>query len=91
MLSALYTIIIYPLYQIVELVYRVFNSVFNNTGISIVGVSIVITLLCLPLYNVAEKWQEIERDTQKKMAYRVQRIKLAFKGDERYMMLSVSS
>ncbi len=88
MLSVLYTIIIYPLYQIVELVYRVFNSVFNNTGISIVGVSIVITLLCLPLYNVAEKWQEIERDTQKKMAYRVQRIKLAFKGDERYMMLS---
>ncbi len=88
MLSALYTIIIYPLYQIVEFVYRVFNSVFSNTGISIIGVSIIITLLCLPLYDVAEKWQEIERETQKKMAYRVGRIKKAFKGDERYMMLS---
>ena len=88
MLTALYTVIIYPLYQIVEFVYRVFFAVFTNTGIAIVGVSIVITLLCLPLYDVAEKWQEIERDTQKKMSYRVGRIKKAFKGDERYMMLS---
>lgn len=87
MLSALYTIIIYPLYQIVEFVYRVFNAVFNNTGISIVGVSIVITLLCLPLYDVAEKWQEVERDIQKKMQPRVDRIKKAFTGDERYMMM----
>lgn len=88
MLNVLYTIIIYPLYQIVEFVYRVFKSVFNNPGISIIGVSIVITLLCLPLYDVAEKWQEVERDIQKKMSYRVARIKKTFKGDERYMMLS---
>lgn len=88
MLNALYTIIIYPLYQIVEFVYRVFKSVFDNPGISIIGVSIVITLLCLPLYDVAEKWQEVERDIQKKMSFRVARIKKTFKGDERYMMLS---
>ena len=87
MLSALYTIIIYPLYQIVEFVYRVFNAVFKNTGISILGVSIVITLLCLPLYDVAEKWQEVERDIQKKMAATISRIKKTFKSDEQFMIL----
>lgn len=88
MLDALYTIIIYPIYQIVEFTYMLFKAVFANTGIAIIGVSLAISLLCLPLYAVAEKWQEIERDTQRKMKYRVSRIKKAFKGDEQYMMLS---
>ncbi len=88
MLHALYLIIIYPLYQIVEFSYEVFNSVFGNTGISVIGVSVAITLLCLPLYAVAEKWQQIERDTQAKLKSGIERIKTTFKGDEQYMMLT---
>lgn len=88
MLNALYTIIIYPIYFIVEFAYRVFSEVFNNTGISIVGVSITISLLCLPVYAVAEAWQETEREKQKELSYWVKHIKKAFKGDEQYMMLS---
>jgi hypothetical protein len=51
-------------------------------------VSGVISVLCLPLYLVAEKWQEIERDVQKRFAPKITKIKDAFKGDERYMVLS---
>lgn len=83
-----YTLIIYPLYQIIEVVYRVFFEICKNEGISIIGVSIAVTLLCLPLYAVAENWQQIERNTQKKLAPGIERIKKTFKGDEQYMMLT---
>lgn len=55
---------------------------------AICGVSIVINILALPLYNIADSIQEKERQINKKMEYRVKRIKKAFKGDEQFMMLS---
>src|SRR5574344_144300 len=88
MLSTLYTIIIYPLVQIIELVYGAFDLTFNIPGVSIIGVSIAVTLLCLPLYAVAEHWQQVERDTEKKLKPGIERIKKSFKGDEQYMILS---
>ncbi len=88
MLHALYLVIIYPLYQIVEFSYELFHSVFDNTGISVIGVSVAITLLCLPLYAVAEQWQQLERSIQAKLKPGIDRIKTTFKGDEQYMMLT---
>lgn len=88
MLTALYTIIIYPLELIVEIAYRIFEAVFNNPGATLIGVSVTITLLCLPLYAVAEAWQAVERNLQKSMASGVARIKETFTGDEQYMILA---
>lgn len=65
MFAALYKIIIYPIYQLIELIYYLLNSISNNTVFSILGISVSITLLCLPLYNIAEKWQAEERNIQK--------------------------
>jgi membrane protein insertase Oxa1/YidC/SpoIIIJ len=62
---------------------------FRETGLSIMCVSGVISALCLPLYLKAEAWQTKERDLQRRLKSKVERIKAAFKGDERYMMLSV--
>ncbi|MBR1910887.1 MAG: membrane protein insertase YidC [Treponema sp.] len=86
--TSLYLIIIYPLYQIIEFIYRIFFELCGNEGISIIGVSIGVTILCLPLYAVAENWQQTERNLQKKMKPSVDRIKKTFKGDEQYMILS---
>ncbi len=86
--NILYTIILYPLVQIIEISFKIFDILFNNTGISVLGVSLTVTLLCLPLYIVAEKWQQIERDTQAKLRPGITRIKNTFKGDEQYMILS---
>lgn len=85
-MTFLYTLIIYPLYTIIEIAYTLVNKIAHNEGISVIGVSIAITLLCLPLYAVAEHWQEVERDKQNKMKSGLDRIKKAFSGDERYMM-----
>lgn len=84
----LYTIILKPLVQIMEISFFLFDKLFDNTGIAIFGVSLTVTLLCLPLYVVAEKWQQVERDTQAKLKPGIERIKKAFKGDEQYMILS---
>lgn len=86
--NVLYTIIIYPLVQIIELVFFLFNKLFDSVGIATIGVSLCVTLLCLPLYVVAEGWQDVERKIQSRLAPQIARIKACFKGDEQYMILS---
>ena len=86
--EALYAIILYPIVQVIEVAYKLFSQLFNNTGIAVMGVSFVVTVLCLPLYIVAERWQQLERDTQARLKGGVDRIKAVFKGDEQYMILS---
>lgn len=85
-MTFLYNLIIYPLHTIIEVVFMLVDKITHNEGISIIGVSVAITLLCLPLYAVAEHWQEVEREKQNKMKSGLERIKKAFSGDERYMM-----
>jgi len=86
--NILYTVIIYPIVLIIEFVFVFALEILKETGLAIFCVSGVISVLCLPLYMIAEKWQEIERDIQKTFAPKIIRIKSAFKGDERYMILS---
>ncbi len=86
--NILYTVILYPLVQIIEISFKIFDKLFDNTGIAVLGVSLTVTLLCLPLYIVAEHWQQVERDTQAKLKPGIERIKKTFKGDEQYMILS---
>ena len=86
--AILYDIILLPITQVIEIAYRVFFQLFKNTGVAVIGVSLAVTLLCLPLYMVSEGWEATERKIQEKMRPGIDRIKKAFSGDERYMILS---
>ncbi len=88
MANFFYTLIIYPLTLIIECSYRLVDELFGAAGLAVIGVSLAVSFLCLPLYYVAEKWQQTEREKQKEMAPGIQRIKKAFKGDEQYMILT---
>ncbi len=89
MLDFLYTIFIYPVYMFVEFILFIANNITqDHIGLSIIILSLGINLITLPIYNVAEKWQEIERIIQKRMKPKVKDIKAVFKGDEQYMILS---
>lgn len=88
MLHFLYSVIIQPLYQIVEFFYTLCYGITDNIILSVAGVSLAVSFLSLPLYVVAEGWQETERQAQKKMAEWIKKIKNSFKGDEQYMMLT---
>jgi YidC/Oxa1 family membrane protein insertase len=90
MLSVLYNIIIGPIELILETAYGFLLLVVrNNQGFAVLGISIIVSVLCLPLYAKAESLQEKERLIQKKMAKKVASIRKNFKGDERYMILSM--
>ena len=88
MLDILYTIIIYPIVIILEFAFVFAQKLFKETGLSIVFISLTVSILCLPLYAVAEKWQQIERKITNKLKPKIDKIKKAFKGDEQYMILS---
>jgi len=88
MLNILYAVIIFPIEQIIEVVYTLIYKIFEMPGISIIGVSFAVTFLSLPLYIIAEKWQETERQTINKLKPKADKIRQVFKGDEQYMILS---
>jgi len=88
MINILYTIIIYPITQILEFIFMFAQSLFNETGLSIIFISGAVSILSLPLYMVADKWQEVERNIQKMFAPKIAKIKSVFCSDERYMILS---
>jgi YidC/Oxa1 family membrane protein insertase len=83
-----YTLVVYPLGTIVEVVFMFAQKTFRETGLSIIFVSAAISVLSLPLYNMAEHWQQIERGIQKKLQEKRKKINAVFSGDERYMILS---
>lgn len=84
----LFEMIISPIKLILEIFFDVFYNIFDNSGISILGLSLVVTICCLPLYIIAEKWQEKDLADQKRLKPGIDRIKQTFKGDEQYMILS---
>ena len=90
MSSILYNIIISPIELVVEIIFEIMFRLVGqrqtNQGLAVIGVSITISLLTLPLYRRADAVQQKERDLQKKLAYWTNHIKKTFKGDERFMM-----
>jgi membrane protein insertase Oxa1/YidC/SpoIIIJ len=86
--NILFTIIISPIVQIIEFVYVFFYKVFKNAMFSVFGVSLTVSFLSLPLYIMAERWQNLERDTNRRLKPAVNKIKSVFSGDERFMILS---
>ncbi|MDR2865459.1 MAG: membrane protein insertase YidC [Spirochaetaceae bacterium] len=87
-LNILYNLIIFPIEQIIEVSFMMFNRIFHTGAASLIGVSLAVSICTLPLYFVADAWQKIELAVQKKLKPGIDKINAAFKGDERYMMLS---
>lgn len=87
MLSLLYDIFISPLMVGMNFVLVNAYSVLHSYGLAILVLSLVVNTVLLPLYHMADKWQQEERAKQDKMADKVAEIKQAFQGQERFMML----
>jgi len=87
-LAIIYAIFIEPLELVTELFYTFSFKTFNNIGFSIISLSFFITILTLPLYNMAEYLQNKDRLQRLKLKEGIDRIKTTFIGDERYMILS---
>ncbi len=86
MAEILYTLIILPIESVLSFVYQYFNLIFGAHGLTIIFLSIFVNILTLPLYNMAEEWQNEERNIQSRMRRKLNDIKAVFKGRERYMI-----
>lgn len=83
----MYMIFCKPIEMLIEMIFMIIYRLTHRPEICIIGVSLAVNLLVLPIYNRADAVQEEERKKQKEMSYWVEHIKKAFKGDERMMML----
>ena len=85
--EALYKLIIGPIELLFDCIFSVARQITNSPGLSIVFMSLAINLLVLPLYAKADAIQAEEREISARLKPRIDRIKAAFSGDERFMML----
>ncbi|WP_461246056.1 YidC/Oxa1 family membrane protein insertase [Treponema sp. R6D11] len=86
--NILYTLIIFPIEQLIELCYALIFRLTKSPGLSIIGLSMAVSTIILPIYLMAEEKQKAERERQKQMKGKIDKIKAVFKGDERYMLTS---
>lgn len=84
MLGCLYNIIIEPIEFLFRYIFIAIYRVTDNSVISLVGLSLAVSFITLPLYMLAEKCQNEENAKRKSMEKWVKRIHETFKGDERY-------
>lgn len=85
--SCLYSLILMPLQLLFEVVYDYAYRIVGHPGFAIVGLSLAINFLVLPLYMRADFKQEEQRKTEAKLHDGVEHIRKTFRGDERTMML----
>ncbi|MBQ9708197.1 MAG: YidC/Oxa1 family membrane protein insertase, partial [Firmicutes bacterium] len=86
-LTALYTLIIYPIELLFEIVFSIIFKSSGNAVISIIILSLAFNLVVLPLYRRADSIQEEAREKEIKLAPVIKHIRESFKGDERFMIL----
>ncbi len=85
--SILYLLFISPIEGFFSIIYQIIRLLFLIDGISIILLSVTVNILTLPLYNMAESWQNAERDIQKKMKSKLDDIRAVFFGSERHMII----
>lgn len=85
MLDFLFYLCIEPLESAMRAVLLAAHSVTGSWGASLVLLSLAVNTALIPIYHLAETWQEAERAVQRKMAPKMAEIKAVFTGRERYM------
>ncbi len=86
-MTILYQVLIAPIETVMHLVLSATYAALGSYGVSIFALSLLINLALLPLFQLAEKWQEAERRVQLILQPKLQEFKKAFSGEERYTMI----
>ncbi len=87
MLSMLYFLFIAPLETLMGGILSWSHAVIGSYGWAVVTLSLVVNLVLLPIYAIAEGWQEDERRLKRRMAAKEAEIRSVFKGQERHAMI----
>ena len=85
--NILYRVISGPLELIFDTVYALGFRMTASPGLSIVLLSLMINLMLLPLHRRADRIQREERETAQRLKPGIEKIRRAFRGDERFLIL----
>ncbi|MDL2210385.1 YidC/Oxa1 family membrane protein insertase [Desulfovibrio sp. OttesenSCG-928-O18] len=85
MLDFLFYLCIQPLETAMRAVLFFAHTLTGSWGASLVLMSLAVNVALIPVYHLAETWQEAERAVQRNMAPKLAEIKDVFSGRERYM------
>lgn len=88
MLSLLFDLTIAPIQLWMDSALEYAYKLTASYGWSIVLMSLVVNFIILPIYIQAERWQENERKIKNSISEKEKMIKRAFKGQERFAMIS---
>lgn len=88
MLSLLFDLTIAPIQLWMASALEYAYKLTASYGWSIVLMSLVVNFIILPIYIQAERWQENERQIKNSISEKEKMIKRAFKGQERFAMIS---
>ena len=83
----LYALAIGPIEQVFKIIFSILNKYIRVPGVCILLLSLVFSLIVLPLYMRADKIQEEAKDDEERLGPTIKHIKQYFKGDERFMIL----
>lgn len=83
----LYLTLIAPLEAGMRLALDFGHAWSGSWGLALVFMSLVVNIVLLPFYHLAETWQEAERRVQYGMAPKLAEIRAVYRGQERYAMI----
>lgn len=87
MLEYCYLTFIAPLEAGMRLVLDAGYAWTDSWGLGLILMSLCVNIVLLPLYHLAETWQEAERRVQRSMATKLAEIRAVYRGQERYAMM----
>ena len=83
----LYSLTIEPIELVFKIIFSLLNRYIPVSGVCILLLSLVFSLIVLPLYMRADKIQEEAKEDEERLGPTIKHIKQYFKGDERFMIL----
>ena len=86
-MNFLYQIFIYPIESSMNWLLGAIYAHTESHGFSIILLSLLVNLVLLPLYYIAEQFQIRERKIQSQLQPKLQEFGRAFSGEQRFMMI----
>lgn len=81
-------LIISPFENIIGTIFSWLVNNVHNLGISLILLSIIVNVILLPFYHIAEKIEQKEKAIQDKMRPKIQEFKSVYKGYELHLYIS---
>ncbi|MBQ7529091.1 membrane protein insertase YidC, partial [bacterium] len=87
-MEVLYNLFIQPIVLIYDILFTLIYKIIEEPALAVLGLSVVVNFIVLPLYKKAEILQKAEQEKIKRMQPYLDHIRKNFSGDERFMMQS---